>query len=434
MSSQAAIRTRSVDRSSPRVQMRLRVFSGVHAGAEFRMPERGILMIGHADDCDLILGDADIREHHCVLTVVGDQVLLRALEGDVETHEGRIAAGENITLEHFAMARLGDVQFAVGSHWSERWQSLVDAVDHGGSTMTDKQLTGRRRGVLAVASLLLAFAVLVLFGSWKVNHPAPIHLRSASEQLEQTRGILRQMSLQHVSANVDDSDRLVVRGVVGNAKQLPELKQKLSAAGLITELTVRDWPSIAKQVTDIFGMHGYTVETQLLDQGLIEVDGHFGDPDNAERVKKDVLGSADMQNLNSNVGLNLALRNYDEHKPEAPKLDQGKLIRHVNGGADSYVITHDESRYYPGSMLPQGGTFVGVTDDNNVLLRMPDNSYMQLNKDDDYITPHPLGDMDSVAMAHLLSPTSSSSAPGVTAQPVAKPSAAAEMPKPNHLE
>jgi type II secretory pathway component PulM len=438
MNSQTVNRTHGVERASPRVQLRLRVFSGVHAGAEFRLPERGILMIGQADDCDLILGDTDIRDHHCVLTVVGDQVLLRALEGEVDTQDRHVAEGENIALDHFAMVRLGKVQFAVGPHWSERWQSLDDTIDHGAVAAAEKQLASRRRGVLAIVGLLLAFAILVLVGSWKVSHPVATQPRSLSEQLQAARGILLQMSLQHVVATVDDSDRLVVHGVVGNAAQLPALRQKLSQAGLTTELTVRDWPSVAKQVKDIFGMHGYTVETQLLDQGLIEVDGHFGDANSTEKVKKDVLGSADMQSLNSDVGLNLALRNYDEHKPEPPKLDQGKLVLHVNSGDDSYVVTRDQSRYYPGSALPQGGTFVGVTADEDILVRMPDNTYAQLDKEDKYTTPHPLGDMDSVDMARLMSgvPGSSSSAPtvpqGAAAQPAAKPDAATEAPAPGH--
>lgn len=421
MSSQVAHRTASVERASPRVQLRLRVFSGVHAGAEFRLPERGILMIGQADDCDLILGDADIRDHHCVLTVVGDQVLLRALQGEVEAQGTHIAEGENITLEHFAMVRLGKVQFAVGPHWSERWLSLGDATGQGVATVADKQLINRRRGVLAIACLLLAFAIFVLMASWKVSHPTLVQPRSAEEQLKTARDILHQMSLMHVVASIDGGHQLVVHGVVGNAAQLPELKQKLSQAGLTSELAVRDWPSVAKQVKDIFGMHGYTVETRLLDQGLIEVDGHFGDPDNAEHVKKDVLGSTDMQNLNSDVGLNLALRNFDERKPEAPKLDQGKLIQHVSSGEDSYVVTRDQSRYYPGSALPQGGIFVGVTSDDNILVRMPDNTYMQLNKNDQYTTPHPLGDMDSVDMARLMPAAAGNATP-------APPAAKAEPP------
>jgi len=431
MSSQAIHRPQNPTPPAQRTQLRLRVFGGLHAGAEFRLPERGILMVGNADDCDLILADADIHEHHCVLTMVGDQVLLRALNGHVAVGDKPVASGENITLEHFALVSLGSAQFAVGPHWSERWLSMDEAAGHGDAALVQKQLAQRRRGVLAIVGLLLALAIFVLLGSWKVSHPSTVQPRSASNQLEAARAILHQMSLRHVTADVDSSNRLVVHGVVGNAAQLPELRQKLSQAGLSTELTVRDWPSVAKQVTDIFGMHGYTVETQLLDQGVIEVDGHFGDQDNAEKVKREVLGSSDMQQLNGAVGLNLALRNFDEHKQEPPKLDDGKRIVHVNSGDDTYVVTRDQSRYYPGSALPQGGTLVGVTEQETILIRMTDGSYMQLDKADKYATPRALGDIDSIDLAHLTSPASASSAPAA-ATSAAATGTAKETSAPRH--
>ncbi|MFC4763261.1 FHA domain-containing protein [Dyella koreensis] len=412
--------------SPPKVQLALRVFSGLHAGAELRLPQRGILMIGQADDCDLILGDANIANHHCVLTVMGDQVLLRAMDGEVETHDGHVAVGENVSLEHFAMVRLGDVQFAVGPHWSERWQTLADAADAKVSALTERQLAGRRRGVLVMAGLLLAVAGLVLIGSWKVTHPT-VQVRSASvaDQLDKVRGVLRGMSLMHVSANSGEGGRLIVRGVVGNAAQLPELKRRLSDAGLVTELTVRDWPSVEKQVNDIFAMHGYTVETKLLDQGGVEVGGHFGDIAKAERVQKDVLGSSDMQNLNTDaLGLTLALKNYDERTPEPVKPDPGKRIRHVVSGREPYLITRDESRYYPGNLLPQGGVFLNVSAEGSILMRMPDNRYMQLNKQDDYQVPQPLDD----AAASVLLPPANPAAVASAAAPVdaAEPMVAAK--------
>jgi hypothetical protein len=401
--------TRNRASQPPKVQLALRVFSGLHAGAEIRLPQRGILMIGQADDCDLILSDSGIANHHCVLTVVGDQVLLRAMDGEVETHDGRIAVGENVSLEHFAVVRLGEVQFAVGPHWSERWQALADVGGTAMPVMTERQLAGRRRGVLAMAGLLLAVAALVLVGSWKVTHPsASVRAVSMADQLDQVRGILRGLSLRHVSALAGEGGRVVVRGVLGNAAQLPQLKRKLSESGLVTELTVRDWPSVAKQVNDIFAMHGYTVETTLLDQGGIEVAGHFGDAAKGAKATKDVLGSSDMQNLNTEaLGLTLALKNYDEHAPEPVKPDPGKRIRHVVGGRDPYLVTRDESRYYVGNKLPQGGVFLAVSAEGAILMRMPDNRYMQLNRADDYQTPQPL---DEAAATVLLPPAEPASA------------------------
>jgi hypothetical protein len=414
---------------SPRVQLSLRVLTGMHAGAEMRLPDRGILMIGHADDCDLILADDGIAAHHCVLTVVGDKVLLRAMDGGVGTHEGLIAAGENITLEHFDVAHLAEVQLAVGPHWNERWQSLADAAGTGVPVLTEHQLAGRRRGLLSVVALLLLVAALVLFGSWKVNHPVATATRSSGQQLAQVQAILHDMSLRHVSASIGEDNRLLVRGVVGNAAQLPQLKEKLSAAGLNTELTLRDWPSVAKQVIDIFAMHGFTVETTLLDQGDIVVAGHFGDRDNAAKVQKEVLGSADMQKLNTDLlSLRLATKNYDETPLTPAKLDPGKRIRHVNSGSDSYLITQDGSRYYPGVALPQGGVFLGVADNDAILVRMPDNSLKQLEKDDSYQVPQTIDEASATA---FLPPASAvTSAPPPTPSIVARP--AAEKPSVAH--
>lgn len=410
---------------SPRVQLSLRVLTGTHAGAELRLPDRGILMIGQADDCDLILADEGIAAHHCVLTVVGDQVLLRAMDGSVATHDGPIAVGENITLEHFAVAHLADVQFAVGPHWNERWQSLADAAGAGAPVFTKSQLDGRRRGLLAVVALLLLVAMLVLLGSWKVNHPIAMTTHTVNQQLNQAQAILNDMSLRHVKASVGDDDRLLVRGVVNNAAQLPQLKSRLSAAGLNTELIVRDWPSVAKQVNDIFAMHGYTVETTMLDQGDIIVAGHFGDRENGTKVQKEVLGSSDMQKLNTELlGLRLATKNYDETPDAPPKMDPGKRIRHVSGGEDSYLITRDNSRYYPGATLPQGGVFLAVSDSGSILVRMPDNSLKQLEQDDDYAVPH---DIDEASSASFLPTAAASASAPPTAASVEKPPAIPEQ-------
>lgn len=419
--SRPAAQQRNLERTA-KVQLSLRVFSGVHAGAEVRLPQRGILMIGQADDCDLILADPAIAAHHCVLTAVGDQVLLRAMDGTVETDDGNIAAGENITLEHFAVVRLGDVQFAVGPHWSAQWQHVADSAGVGITALTEKQMAGRRRGVLAVVGLLLLVAGLVLFGSWQVTHPVVRAERNVDQQLGQVRSILKQMSLMHVTAVSGAGDRLLVRGVVGNAAQLPQLKQHLGAAGLITELSVRDWPSVESQVRDIFAMHGYTVESHLLDTGGIEVAGHFGDHAHAEQVKQEVLGSTDMQNLNTDaLGLSMALKNYDEGKPEPPKADPGKRIRRVASGTDTYLVTADQSRYYPGAKLPQGGEFLGVDERDNVLLRMPDGSIQQLEKSDEYQQPHALDPSGVAATLLPAAATSTEAAPASTEVPTPHP-------------
>src|SRR5699024_11173316 len=216
--------------------------------------ERGILMIGQADDCDLIISDPGIADHHCVLTVVGDQVLLRTLEGrvDIEGEHGR-SRGENVTLDHFNMVHLGDhVSLAVGPHWSEHWQKLVDAV--GGGGVGDGSNTGNRR-VLLVAGLLLAVAVLVLVGGWSLMGEQPTAVHRVEKRLAQTRQILDTMKLgPHVKVSNQADGTLVLRGVVGTPEQYQTLKDRLSDAGLTPQMYVRDWPSVQQAVETIFNM------------------------------------------------------------------------------------------------------------------------------------------------------------------------------------
>lgn len=387
MSQTAANASHSRDAGrSPRVQMDLRVFGGIHAGAEVRLPERGILMIGSADDCDLIIGDPGTAPHHCVLTVVGDQVLLRTLEGEVDVEGG----GRNTVLEHFRLFHLGEAAFAVGPHWSENWQSLTDAA--GTPAGQQPAIAARRRRVLLIAGLLLLTAVLVAFGGWRLMQQPVAKLPDIAQQRGAVRTVLDRLSLPHVQVDNDANGVLVVRGVVDTPEQLATLKRRLHAAGLTAELHVRDAASVAQAVQTVFALHHYMVQVHLLNRRPdIQVLGHFGGVD-LETIKKKVYGSEDMQQLDRDTpGLRLALVDYDADDRPAPEPEPGKAIRRLVVDADmAYVVTQDESRYYVGNELPQGGVFIGAYKDGTILMRMADGRIMQLGSATRYRVPEPL--------------------------------------------
>lgn len=374
---------------SPKAQMDLRVFSGIHAGAEVRLPERGILMIGQSDDCDLIISDPGIADHHCVLTVVGDQVLLRALDGqvDVEGENGKVR-GENVTLDHFSMVHLGEhASLAVGAHWSEQWQKLVDAAAGDGSG-GDHAAGGNRR-VLLVAGLLLVVAALVLIGGWRLMQDRPSAVHEVEKQMTEARHILDAMSLTaHVKVSNDAGGTLVLNGVVGTPEQLQELKSKLTEAGLTPEMHVRDWPSVAEAVKTIFSMHRHEVKVELMkDRSKILVYGHFGGRKLSE-IEQRIFGSDDMQNLSKATGgLKAHIVDYDARDEPPPEPDPGKVVQNVRLDTDGmpYIVTRDGSRYYPGGELPPFGTFIGgYPDDLTILVKTADNGIMQLSKRTNY--------------------------------------------------
>lgn len=386
-----------------RVKMDLRVFTGMHAGAEVRLPERGILMIGQADDCDLIISDPGIAPHHCVLTLIGDQVLLRTLEGHVDI-EGTDWGSGNLALEHFAVVRLGEVTLAVGPHWSERWRQLAGEdvpVDED-----EEQLAKRRKRVLLISGLLLAVAALVLFGGWQLmRQPTPV-AQGIDTNLAKARDIIKAMSLPRVAASENGNGVLVLRGEVDTSQQLTTLKQRIRDAGLMADLRVRDRAGVAKAVHDIFSVNGHQVRVQVEKDGWeVVVGGHFGGED-LDKIKQSVLATTDMQNLNDDMlkRLRLGLVDYDAKAKPPPEPDPDKVIERVYVSKDmAYVVTHDGSHYYPGSTLPQGGVFETAYPDGTIVLKR-DGRYMQRTRATRYRTLEPL---DTHAGQPVPAPTSS---------------------------
>ncbi|MEA3181647.1 MAG: hypothetical protein QOI59_5170 [Gammaproteobacteria bacterium] len=59
----------------------LRITTGLHQGGVIRLDTADLLVIGSSDDCDVILADAGVAAHHCVLQKQGDRFLLRTIEG-----------------------------------------------------------------------------------------------------------------------------------------------------------------------------------------------------------------------------------------------------------------------------------------------------------------------------------------------------------------
>src|ERR1700753_491836 len=89
----------------------LRVIAGVHKGAMIPLENASMIVIGSAGDGDVILADAGVASHHCILRRQGAaQLLLRAVDGTmtingqtfepgttVEMHIGaRVAGGEAV--------------------------------------------------------------------------------------------------------------------------------------------------------------------------------------------------------------------------------------------------------------------------------------------------------------------------------------------------
>ncbi|MDR1435048.1 MAG: hypothetical protein LBI77_01415 [Puniceicoccales bacterium] len=99
-----------------------KVLSGPHQGAEFDILEEEII-IGSADECDVVVSDALVANRHMKLQVVGENVFVTPLEGNVFI-AGKLLR-EPSSVDAFQFLTIGATHMMFGEADSEQWKSTA---------------------------------------------------------------------------------------------------------------------------------------------------------------------------------------------------------------------------------------------------------------------------------------------------------------------
>jgi type III secretion system YscD/HrpQ family protein len=117
----------------------LKVLSGPHQGAEFDIPDEKIV-IGAADECDVIISDVLVANRHVQLGLVDGRVFITPLEGNVFV-AGKLLR-EPSAVDHFQFITIGATHMMFGE--GEQWQTVelsdfpeLEKVEEAVSTFTD---------------------------------------------------------------------------------------------------------------------------------------------------------------------------------------------------------------------------------------------------------------------------------------------------------
>src|SRR5690606_13859188 len=132
----------------------VRILAGLHAGARRDGIGAGMLVIGAADDCDMILADNGVAPHHAILGITPTGWSVRALDGAVSVASRGIPPGDSVVLDWFDVAHLGPVALSVGDPGSPRWTTLsgpaAAAMDGGAASARSSR---RKRWLVAAIGL-----------------------------------------------------------------------------------------------------------------------------------------------------------------------------------------------------------------------------------------------------------------------------------------
>lgn len=335
----------------------LRLVRGVHAGAERRCGSGEVVVIGGGDDCDLILADAAVQPHHCIVSVIGEEIGVRAVEAAVRAGGREVAPGEPVRILPFEVVEIGAAAFALGpvsseEEWARVRETMATSANDAavGGAVPPVPRRPRRRFAIGIGVAVAGVVTCAMAAQlWRPVPPTLEARHALAEQIVQSSG------LAEVKVG-NDHGRLRVSGVVADTEQAEKLRDALSrspAAG--AEVDLRSGNSIARDVVDVLRLSGIPAEGRYLGDGQVEVRGHFGDQAKLQKV----VESRAMREVG---GLKkIATVNLDTPPaPPAKPKDDGKLIAEVVGGNDPYIVTRDGSRYYVGAKLPGGGTLQAI--------------------------------------------------------------------------
>jgi hypothetical protein len=91
----------------------LRVARGVHTGALISLAPGDVLLVGSGEDCDVILTDAGVARHHCVLSLRGASLMMRPLDAAVLLDGEHRDAGEALPATHGTRLELGTAMLEI---------------------------------------------------------------------------------------------------------------------------------------------------------------------------------------------------------------------------------------------------------------------------------------------------------------------------------
>ncbi|WP_300616218.1 FHA domain-containing protein [Dokdonella sp.] len=365
----------------------LRVLAGIHAGAERKLQERTFLMIGSSDDCDLIFSDHGVAAHHCIVTRNGDELSIRAVDAEVRLDDQVLHPGDPQDVKPFTLVRIGGTCFALGPHWSDRWQTLLSQVEAAprpaAADATPPRQRGNRVVTLAVALVLLgasAGALMLAQNKAKpVAAPAPAAPRDG-----EVRGMIDALGYHGLAVTSRNDGRLVVTGYVERSEDLATLRSQLEQHGIRADVEAKSGARIAEDLAERFRMKNLHAKTEWQGQGKVLVRGRFGDRSELDAV----LVSRTIQEFNEKLQLKIDLQNLDPPPPEPGPVPDGKRIREIVDGSDPYLKTADKSVLYVGAKLPSGGTFMGI-ENGEVLVRDDAGNIRRLSRESVLGAPSP---------------------------------------------
>lgn len=362
-------------RSSPtEAALELRVLAGPQAGARAPLARGTAFRLwvaapvgpadGPAQAQDIVLhsgGPAALLQIEWVDAATAGAPLLRVqvLQGELHGAAQPLSAGQGLDWPMRQPLDLEGLQLAWGPAAEESWQvATASAAQAQAEAATPPAPapaavhTHRGFGVerwLATAGVALALGSAGLMALAQLADTG--RQETAASPLALATRALQASDFNGLSLQKANDGQLELSGRLATQAQRAHLDQWLQQQGLKPRLAVRVDEQLARDVTDVFRLHGIVAKAQVLENGAVQVQAQERDAAKLQRAeqaaRRDVAGLATLQVENQPRGR----ANARAALPDDP----GKRVTAVVADTDlPYLVTADGSRYFVGALLPSG--------------------------------------------------------------------------------
>ena len=364
----------------------LRILGGSHTGASRVLGEQEMLLIGSGEDCDIVLSDIGVASHHAMLLRNGDSLAVRAIDAPAGFAGDPLYPGDPIELPLGAPVRLGDASFAVGNASDPAWMPDGDAEADALAPLNSRRV--RRPGLAAVAAGLIAIAA--------VSAAAYVRLQPASAPAprieQQIATLVSTYGISDNTTSINDAGITVLTGTVPNGAARDRAQQDVEANALPLLLNLRTGDDVAADVAEVLRSQGITARTRYLGNGDVEISGRFEDQDKL-RAAATSRAMIDVTGINRVIPLNFVDEEATALESAKPHVERTRIVS-VVGGAESYLLASDGTRYPVGAELPDDrGTLIAI---RKAAWALVDGEIRQV-KPDPPVTADPLPESGDVA-------------------------------------
>lgn len=358
----------------------LRIVAGLHAGASRELADREMILVGSGEDCDIVLADDGVANHHALISLVDGRFQVRALDAPLRL-EGRVLhPGDPIELDKVQRVGLGEAALAFGDADDPAWLALVPEGTKFAPPPRNAVPFVRRLPMIA-AIAVLSLASLAIFAAVMPTQEAPVDVEARLTSLA------REYRVADANVVRDVNGVAVLSGTVKDVATRQRMRQQLDNERIDATLSLRTGEDMARDVADVLRGRYPAEKTRYLGNNDVEVTGYFDDMAALEAFAKSrAMRETGVRRV---VPINLAAAADDDDAAE-PQAEV--RIVSVERGDNPHVVAADGVRYPVGAELPGKGTLLSIGAHVQVL--RPDGSLMKLRPE-----PEPEPDAADAAAA-----------------------------------